>query len=408
MTMTFPTTSAALTTEWLSAALGTRVTGFEIEPIGVGVGLVCDLVRVHLRHDGDGPATIIAKFPSASEENRFVALVLQMYGRETRFYRELAKDTPLSSPRCHAVEHDVEADEFVLLLEDLAGARSSTRSPGSVVPTPSWRSTSSRFHARWWNHPDLESVLRLGDSPFPEAVAAAFAGAWDPIQEICEGLVTPDVKALGDRFVDLIPGLMARLSEPPWTLSHGDYRLDNMFFSDDPDRPLVLVDWQLYDRSRGPRDLSYLLSQSMEPELRAACERALVERYVAGLVANGVDGYDVEQAWSDYRLATLFDFVYPVIAGGGLNLANERAVELVRTIFARFVAAFEHLDCAALAFWSHSLAAERGRCARIGAARCAPIGRGWERVGRCLLAAGLAAQAAVGCGSGRRGSRGRW
>ena len=347
--MTFPSSSAALTNEWLSDALDTRVTGFEIEPIGVGVGLVCDLVRVRLRHDGDGPTTIIAKFPSASEENRFVALVLQMYGRETRFYRELAKDTPISAPRCHAVEHDVEADEFVLLLEDLSGARVVDQIVGiGRADAELAIDQLARFHARWWNDPSLESVLRLSDSPFPEAVSAAFAGSWAPIQEICAGLVTPEVKALGDRFVDLIPQLMSRLSEPPWTLSHGDYRLDNMFFPDDPSRPFVLVDWQLYDRSRGPRDLSYLLSQSMDPALRADCERALVERYVAGLVANGVDDYDVEQAWSDYRLATLFDFVYPVIAGGGLNLANERAVELARTIFARFVAAFEHLGCAEL------------------------------------------------------------
>ncbi|MDQ1532500.1 MAG: hypothetical protein QOF28_261 [Actinomycetota bacterium] len=349
MTMTFPTTSAALTSEWLSAALGTRVTGFDIEPIGVGVGLVCDLVRVHLRHEGDCPATIIAKFPSASEENRFVALVLQMYGRETRFYRELAKDTPLSSPRCHAVEHDVAADEFVLLLEDLTGARVVDQLVGIGQSDAELAVDQlARFHAKWWNDPRLESVLRLCDSPFPEAVSAAFAGAWGPIQEICAGLVTPDVQALGDRFVDLIPVLMARLSEPPWTLSHGDYRLDNMFFSDDPERPFVVVDWQLYDRSRGPRDLSYLLSQSMEPALRVGCERALVERYVAGLVANGVGDYDVDQAWADYRLATLFAFVYPVIAGGGLNLVNERAVELVRALFGRFVAAFEHLDCIAL------------------------------------------------------------
>lgn len=350
MTTTFPTTSAALTPEWLSSALGTKVTDIEIEPIGVGVGLVCDLVRVRLSHDGDGPETLIAKFPSAFEANRFVALVLQMYGRETRFYRELAKDTPLSSPRCHAVEHDVDADEFVLLLEDLEGARVVDQIAGiGRADAELAIDQLARLHARWWNHADLESVLHLGDSPYPEAVSAAFASAWEPIQEICTGLVTPNVKELGDRFVDLIPGLMKRLSEPPWTLSHGDYRLDNMFFSDDPARPLVLVDWQLYDRSRGPRDLSYLLSQSMEPKLRASCERALVERYVAGLVANGVDDYDIEQAWHDYRLATLFDFVYPVIAGGSLNLANERAVELARTIFGRFVAAFEHLDCAELA-----------------------------------------------------------
>jgi hypothetical protein len=350
MTATFPTTSDALTAEWLSDALGTRVTGFEIEPIGVGVGLVCDLARIHLRYDGDGPATVIAKFPAALEENRFVALVLNMYGRETTFYRDLACDTPLSAPRCHAVEFDGDANEFVLLLEDVAGARvvdqlvGCTREEAEVAIDEL-----ARLHAGWWNHPGLESVLRLCDAPYPDVVSAAFASSWEPVQQICEGLITPTIKALGDRFTELIPTLMERLSEPPWTLSHGDYRLDNLFFSDDPLRPLVAIDWQLHDRSRGPRDLSYLLSQSMEPDLRAGCERALVERYVAGLAANGVTGYDVEQAWYDYRLATLFDFVYPVIAGGGFTLANERAVALVRLLMTRFIAAFEHLDCADLA-----------------------------------------------------------
>jgi hypothetical protein len=347
---TFPTAPDALTVEWLGDALGTPVSSFEVEPIGVGVGLVCDLVRVRVRHNGDAPASFIAKFPSTSEENRFVALVLNMYGRETRFYRELANDTPLGAPRCHAVELDVDANEFVLLLEDLDGARVVDQIAGIGRPDAELAIDQlATLHASWWNHPGLESVPRLCDSPYPEAVSAAFAGAWEPVQQVCEGLVTPTVKALGDRFTDLIPGLMARLSEPPWTLSHGDYRLDNMFFSDDPDRPLVVIDWQLYDRSRGPRDLSYLLSQSMEPDLRAASERGLVERYVAALEANGVTGYDVEQAWSDYRLATLFDLVYPVIAGGGLTLANERAIALIRVLFGRFVAAFEHLDCAALA-----------------------------------------------------------
>jgi hypothetical protein len=348
--MTFPTSPAAITNEWLGAALGARVSSFAVEPIGVGVGLVGDLVRVRVVHDGDAPTSFIAKFPSTSEENRFIALVLNMYGRETRFYRELASDTPLSTPRCHAVDHDAAADEFVLLLEDLDGARVVDQIAGiGRADAELAIDELARLHARWWNDPALESVPRLCDAPYPDAVCAAFAGAWVPIQEICEGLVTPEVRALGDRFTELIPTLMTRLAEPPWTLSHGDYRLDNLFFSDDPDRPLVAIDWQLYDRSRGPRDLSYLLSQSMEPDARAACERALVERYCARLAALGVGDYDDETAWADYRLATMFDFVYPVIAGGGLTLANARATELVRVLFGRFVAAFEHLDCASIA-----------------------------------------------------------
>ena len=196
---------------------------------------------------------------------------------------------------------------------------------------------------------------RLCDSPYPEAVSAAFVGAWGPIQEICEGLVTPEVSALGDRFAELIPTLMAQLSEPPWTLSHGDYRLDNLFFSDDPARPARrhrLAALRPLARAARP-----LVPAEPEHGARGARRRASARSSSAtsaGSKRGGVHGYDVDTAWFDYRLATLFDFVYPVIAGGGLTLANERAVALVRVIFARFVAAFEHLDCAAIALESRA------------------------------------------------------
>ena len=74
-----------------------------------------------------------------------------------------------------------------------------------------------------------------------------------------------------------LPSMVTRLSEPPFTLSHGDYRADNFFFGGDGD--LVVCDWQLVDRSRGARDLAYVLSQSVTPELRAQLDRPLVDRY---------------------------------------------------------------------------------------------------------------------------------
>ena len=59
------------------------------EPIGVGVGLVGTLFRVEL--DGDGePSTMIAKLAAPTDEGRFVATVLNMYGREVGFYTELS------------------------------------------------------------------------------------------------------------------------------------------------------------------------------------------------------------------------------------------------------------------------------------------------------------------------------
>ena len=40
----------------------------------------------------------------------------------------------------------------------------------------------------------------------------------------------------------------------------GDWRLDNLFFT--PDDEVVAVDWQLIDRSVGPRDLAYLAKRN--------------------------------------------------------------------------------------------------------------------------------------------------
>jgi aminoglycoside phosphotransferase (APT) family kinase protein len=153
-------------------------------------------------------------------------------------------------------------------------------------------------------------------------------------------LVTPAVKQFGDRYTSVLPDVVARLSAPPFTLSHGDYRADNFFFGDDD---LSVCDWQLVDRSRGARDLAYLLSQSTTSDVRAERERSLVERYASRLAARGVDDYGAEVLWDDYRLATAFAFVYPVVAGGGLEHADDRSRTLTRAMFRRSIEAIESL-----------------------------------------------------------------
>lgn len=206
------------------------------------------------------------------------------------------------------------------------------------------------LHACFWNDATLVDngwLGRLSDPPFPQAVAFAFAQAWGPVQALFGDRITDEVAALGDGFSALVPPLTARLSQDPFTLSHGDYRLDNMFFRDSGE--LAVYDWQLVDRSRGARDLAYFLTQSLAPETRAEVETAMVERYVTRLEDHGVVGYGLETAWEDYRLAALLGFAYPVIAGGGLDHADERATELTGTILDRSIAAITHLGCLDLA-----------------------------------------------------------
>ncbi len=366
-TIAVPTTAADITAGWLTEALraggsigsATTVTAIETTPVGVGIGLVGALARLEPTYAGEpGPATIVAKFAAPDEGSRFVANVLGMYRKEVGFYRDLAARTALPHATCHYAHHDPDTDAFVVLMEDLAACAGGTRVVDQLAGCDRADAEAAidalaDFHAGFWNDTSLASSAWLGalsDAPFPDAIAMSYDQSWGPVQELFGEHLTPEVRAFGDRYTELLPDLVARLSAAPYTLSHGDYRLDNIFFSTSPDADVALrvCDWQLVDRSRGARDLAYFLSQSLIPELRAEIERPLVARYVDRLAQAGVDDYPVEVAWDDYRLATAFAFVYGVVAGGSLDHADERATALCREMIRRSVRAIEDLDALAV------------------------------------------------------------
>lgn len=358
-TSTTPATASDITPEWLTGALRAGgalapdavVTDVRTEPVGVGVGLVGALARIIPTYDGgDGPATLIAKIPAPEEGSRFVAAVLGMYRKEVGFYQELSARTALPHARCHYADHDPETDGFVLLLEDLAGGRVVDQLQGCDGAEAELAvDRLADFHAGFWNDATLAETAWLGalcDAPFPDAIAMSYDQSWAPVQELFGDDLTPQVRAFGDRYTEVLPELVERLSAPPFTLSHGDYRLDNFFFFGSGDGPIELkvCDWQLVDRSRGARDLAYFVSQSLTPERRAATEKQLVERYATRLERHGVADYPLDVAWDDYRLATAFAFVYPVVAGGSLDHADERATRLTQEMLRRSVRAIAELD----------------------------------------------------------------
>ena len=65
----FPRGPEDLTAEWLGAQVGAPVSDFELEQIGIGVGLLGRLYRITLTGDG-APATVVAKFPTLDEGAR--------------------------------------------------------------------------------------------------------------------------------------------------------------------------------------------------------------------------------------------------------------------------------------------------------------------------------------------------
>ena len=83
---------------------------------------------------------------------------------------------------------------------------------------------------------------------------------------------------------------------------------------------------------------------SLRPAARKASETELLRAYHQALLDGGVSGYSWEQCWDDYRVATLFCVAYPVVAGGQIDLGNERGVNLVRKMALRSLGAATDLD----------------------------------------------------------------
>ena len=297
--------------------------------------------------NGSGPATAVLKLPHTVEGARQTADAFNFYGREVNFYREAAHRTSLGTPEVYAAEYDPETKDFVLLLEDLGDRRQSDQLDGcSVEHALVAAKELAGHHAWWWNDTeiiDADWTVRTCDPPNPQALPPTLRQSWPLIESEFAHLLPGPLLEAARRMPDVCVELLERLSEPPMTLLHGDYRLDNLFFDAGDEDPVVAVDWQICGLGRAPYDIAYFMSQSLTPEDRKAADEQVVRAYHDALRAGGVEDYSFEQCWDDYRLGILFCSVYPLNAGA-LDLVNDRARALFEAMLDRSAKAILDLD----------------------------------------------------------------
>jgi aminoglycoside phosphotransferase (APT) family kinase protein len=129
-----------------------------------------------------------------------------------------------------------------------------------------------------------------------------------------------DAATLRDAAEAMAKWQLAGLS--PFSVIHGDCRLDNLLFSPTGDE-VVAVDWQTASLGPPLRDVAYFLGTSLEREARRANEEQLVAEYHAALVASGITDYQAERCWDDYRLGQLQGPMVTVI--GCMYASGERS-----------------------------------------------------------------------------------
>jgi hypothetical protein len=353
-----------ITPEWLTEALRgsgaireASVTSFDVKVIGAGAGFMGQLAKLSLTYDkpeAGAPSSLIGKFPATAMENREVAMFFRFYEREVNFYEQVAEQVELRTPRCYFSAFEPSNGDYLLLLEDLAPAQVGDQVAGCSATHVRLAITDlARFHATWWNSPELDKLDWMPGYDaewYIQAVEDGYAQAWEPFVEFTKDYLTPELADVCKRFGNCIPRVMKMVGqELPKTIVHGDFRLDNLFFaSPEGGPPFAVIDWQISAKGGGIFDVAYFIGGTLPEGERKATERDLVKLYHDTLVEHGVTEYSFEQCWEDYRLSALFLLAYSVIALGSLDHANERGVELFTTISKRTLAAISDLKSAEL------------------------------------------------------------
>lgn len=341
---TIADTPTALTPAWITSALrasgrldaGT-VTGVELSP--VGTGQMCDSVRVSLRFDGpvDVPSTMIAKLPAADETSRATARSLRSYENEVRFYQVLAPELPIRTPAVYYADIDVETASFVLLLEDMAPAEQGDQLRGCSTETAKVAVDELvRLHAPRWDDPSLAGLewLHRDRGAQRQFLLMFLPSAWEGFCARYAEHLGGDVLAAGGALFSRLESYLA-IDTRPWTVVHGDYRLDNLLFDPNPGGvPVTVVDWQTCTHGPALQDVAYFIGAAMPASTRRDVEAALVRDYHAGLLTAGVADYGWERCWRDYRRGSWAGLIMAV-AASMLVERTARGDEMFLTMAAR-------------------------------------------------------------------------
>jgi hypothetical protein len=342
-----------ISVEWLNEVLDHTEVGtiesFTAEALGEGVGILGQLARLRPVYapGQSGPATLIAKCQSPAAENQFIAQMMGFYLREVNFYREVAHTLDIRVPRAYHADAADDGLPFVLLLEDIEGARCPDQIAG-LTPDEADRilAVCATLHAAFWDSERLAEMTWLPpmNNPLYKAGEQLAQARWPGFVERFGDRISDDTLAFVKRACDLYPQMLDHVAAMDHlTFTHTDCRAENYLFGGaGGDDAVTMIDFQLSTRHFGPWDAANLLAGSMTPEVRRGCETDLLERYHARLVDHGVEGYSIDRCWLDYRLSLLQATVAQVIVSD-LQGGNDRGDELLEHLFLRpIIAATDH------------------------------------------------------------------
>ncbi len=323
-----PRSSGDSTPAWFMAALALEgIESVTLEPLPGLLNAPLRAAFAYREGHAGGPQSVVVKMGGGRAPNRPSAaggtgtapprsLVID---REYLLYQHLARHLPVAVPSLWNALASGDG-HFVLVFEDLL-LREGIRPFAAGDLTLGVEALARRLHPEYWASPILARNPYLPSmANFIERVDARLAAGLPHFLDSFGAALDDGARALLERLPAGFARAAAPLVEAPATLCHHDLNRRNLFVQGTgAGREVVFIDWQLVQAVPGVRDLSFLI-QNEGADLDEKAERALLQRYHAGLLAQGVSGYGFDRLVEDYRRSIICDYGRMVMTAGNPDL----------------------------------------------------------------------------------------
>jgi len=318
-----------VTPDWLTTVLQTnghlnheQVTAVELKSSRQTI--ISNIYYLEITYSAVMPERSPSKLFLKLSKPGFDAEIAARFGeRESQYYNVIAKsmnDSP--SATCYDAAFSPDTGKSHMLLADLSETHFQTDwpLPPSKAHCETVLDSFARFHAAWWDHPQLGNSI--GKFPtcdsideYVRSMEKKFAGFVDFLDD----RLSAERRRLYERVLSRAPEVWKqRIRKPNYggkhlTLIHGDAHFWNCLYPRrlDQDKAYI-IDWQCWRIDTATDDLAYMIALHWFPERRRALERDLLKNYHDKLLKFGVKNYDWDTCWHDYRLSVIGNLFIPL------------------------------------------------------------------------------------------------
>ena len=324
-----------------------------VEDVGAGAGQMGEVLRCRLTWADTArgqPESVIVKMPSRSARTRRISRGMRLYKREYVYYRHIAPEAPVRSPRLLYGSYDRRRDDFVLVLEDLGGMVSGDILEGAGPDrTRSALQSIAGLHGRYWNRvhrPPLSNTCEVIGTRIRVLTQIAFMAALPRTLDRFGNAFPRGTRRLAQDLGPRLADFLRELLSGPSSFVHGDYHLNNLFFAPDDSGEVAVIDWQTSGPNNPLLDVALFMSRSVASEVRRETEREAVEIYWEALRRTGVGDFALADCWRHYRMSMLFSLIIMILGAGNLGSGDRLDSRDFERILRRVTMAAEELDAA--------------------------------------------------------------